>query len=350
MSNPTVVTLVEGGGGGGTDVNTTTTTSSSALLGATPPMVSFVPFQACQPEKCTTPKTVASMDDDGDTEEEEEEMPWDDPDWIPLTKSGRQKTPNVIRGELQRFIDSSAQSQTSILRDAGITPSSFAKFMNRKYYKHAESAYQNESYWRGARYLAKMAHQEQMKKKSKKHEAAIAAVTSAAEKRKASTSKDSSDGTLAVASKKLKKTAGPPKETAAEAEAWMRRVLDFEGQEETEKAQITASLDRIFDACTVVVKNIKQCLVDHPGLTKVAFCQVALGGCSPATLNKFLMAKGQNGQASMVYPSAYAFFERIRIMKGEAKSKARRKNEQEKPGGFDTSIPRQTTLVMLSNW
>jgi hypothetical protein len=290
------------------------------------------------------------MDDDDNDDDTEEEMPWDDPDWIPLTKSGRQKTPNVIRGELQRFIDSSAQSQTSILRDAGITPSSFAKFMNRKYYKHAESAYQNASYWRGARYLAKMmAHQQQQTKKSKKDEATtIAAVTSGAEKRKASTSKDSSDGTLVVASKKLKKTAGPPKETAAEAEAWMRLVLDFEGQQETEKAQM-ASLDRIFDACTVVVKNIKQCLVDHPGLTKVAFCQVALGGCSPATLNKFLMAKGQNGQASMVYPSAYAFFERLRIMKGEAKSKARRKNEQEKPDGFDTSILRQTTLVMLGH-
>ena len=32
-------------------------------------------------------------------------MPWDDPDWIPLEKSGKQKTPNKIRGELQRYID-----------------------------------------------------------------------------------------------------------------------------------------------------------------------------------------------------------------------------------------------------
>lgn len=102
--------------------------------------------------------------------------------------------------------------------------------------------------------------------------------------------------------------------------------------------------DRIFDSCAEVVKKIKQTLVDHPGLTKKAFREVVCG-CSPATLDKFLMGKTQqNCQALMVYPLAYAFFERLRMMNGEPKSKARLKNEKDRPMGFDTSRRGNWTL------
>lgn len=33
------------------------------------------------------------------------EYSWDHPEWIPREKNGMQKTPNKIRGELQRYID-----------------------------------------------------------------------------------------------------------------------------------------------------------------------------------------------------------------------------------------------------
>lgn len=39
------------------------------------------------------------------SDEEDDLMPWERGGWRPLEKSGKQKTPNKIRGELQRYID-----------------------------------------------------------------------------------------------------------------------------------------------------------------------------------------------------------------------------------------------------
>lgn len=38
-------------------------------------------------------------------EDDDDSMPWERDGWVPLEKSGKQKTPNKIRGELQRYID-----------------------------------------------------------------------------------------------------------------------------------------------------------------------------------------------------------------------------------------------------
>mmetsp|Transcript_31399 Transcript_31399/g.54613 ORF Transcript_31399/g.54613 Transcript_31399/m.54613 type:complete len:96 (+) Transcript_31399:52-339(+) len=35
---------------------------------------------------------------------DDEMMPWEERNWVPTTKSGKQKTPNMIRNELQRYI------------------------------------------------------------------------------------------------------------------------------------------------------------------------------------------------------------------------------------------------------
>jgi hypothetical protein len=41
-------------------------------------------------------------------------MPWERDEWIriPIEKSGKQKTPNKIRGELQRYIDACKAGKT----------------------------------------------------------------------------------------------------------------------------------------------------------------------------------------------------------------------------------------------
>lgn len=70
-------------------------------------------------------------------------QPWDEGDWVPTTKSGKQKSPNVIRSEFQKYIDSVNETQTAIIGKLGINNNSFRKFMNPKTYKDQWSATQN---------------------------------------------------------------------------------------------------------------------------------------------------------------------------------------------------------------
>jgi hypothetical protein len=80
---------------------------------------------------------------------------WMDPDWIPTTssssssggtrsdsdKSGipsKQKTPNQIRTEMRRYMDSKRgqqKSKTALLTDLGVNSNSFRKFMDPHNYK-----------------------------------------------------------------------------------------------------------------------------------------------------------------------------------------------------------------------
>jgi hypothetical protein len=105
-----------------------------------------------------------------------------------------------------------------------------------------------------------------------------------------------------------------------------------------------ASTEVVFDSCPEIVQKIKKCLNDTPGLTKAAFCRIALEGSNSNALGKFLAAKKQHQQGNAVYRRAYAFFEKLRVMNGEQKTKARLKNEVEQGvEGFETSPWRHYT-------
>ena len=61
-------------------------------------------------------------------------------------------------------------------------------------------------------------------------------------------------------------------------------------------------------------------------------------GVNGNSLARFLASKKQDQQGNVVYKRAYAFFEKLRVMKGEKKSKARLKNEEAQgPAGFQTT-------------
>jgi hypothetical protein len=64
-----------------------------------------------------------------------------------------------------------------------------------------------------------------------------------------------------------------------------------------------------------------------------------MGGIQSLQLDRFLMAKHQDGAGMVAYPRAWAFFEKKRLMDGAPKSKARLKNEAEHPLGFRLSKP-----------
>lgn len=68
---------------------------------------------------------ASSIEDDGD-----DGMPWDDDNWVPRNKSGRHTSPNVIRGELQRYIDANSLTKSKVMKEMGVTASSFYTFMD----------------------------------------------------------------------------------------------------------------------------------------------------------------------------------------------------------------------------
>lgn len=116
---------------------------------------------------------------------DDDEMPWEREDFIPRTASGKQKSPNQIRGELQRYIDNASETQTAIIGQLGVNSNSFRKFMNPKTYKDQWSAVQNGTYWAAARFLAQKKHESKTSGKKRKADAGDGSVA----KKSASTSR-----------------------------------------------------------------------------------------------------------------------------------------------------------------
>jgi hypothetical protein len=85
---------------------------------------------------------TASLSED----EEDSLMPWEEEGFVPRTSSGKQKSPNMIRSELQRYIDASSETKSAIVDRTGVNYNSFSKFMNPKNYKDQWSATQNGTY------------------------------------------------------------------------------------------------------------------------------------------------------------------------------------------------------------
>lgn len=81
---------------------------------------------------------------------------------------GKTKDSLQIRGELQRYIDHSPETQTAIIGQLGVNNNSFRKFMNPKTYKNQWSAVQNGTYWAAARFLAQKKHEQKVSGKKRK--------------------------------------------------------------------------------------------------------------------------------------------------------------------------------------
>lgn len=246
---------------------------------------------------------------------------WEEDEWVPLSKAGKQRTPNQIRSELQKYLDTQqtehGTTQTVLLQRIGASYASFRKFMNPKYYKNPWSAVENDTYWTAARFLEELRIQPKAKTApSAKRASTVTASTGepAAKKQKAGGADKAAFCTL------------------------VQRI----------QAVVTGVDDEkiVYDGCPVVVKKIKAFLADTPGVTKGAFCQALR--VQAVQLNKFLLAKKQDGAGQVVYARAYAFFEQKRVLDKEAKSKVRLKNESLlSPHGFGLHAPSSDLIWLL---
>lgn len=97
----------------------------------------------------------ASFVTDSSSGDEDEPMPWEQDDFIPVTSSGRQRSPNNIRNQLRKYMDASFETETAIIERMGVSYDDFRGFMNppKEYIKDQWSAVGNSTYWAAARLL-----------------------------------------------------------------------------------------------------------------------------------------------------------------------------------------------------
>jgi hypothetical protein len=279
-----------------------------------------------------TVSTTASSEADDDSNA----MPWEvEEHWVPRQKSGKQKTPNMIRNELQRYIDeckaNGTSTQTAIVETMGVNNNSFRRFMNPKTYKDQWSAVENGTYWAAARLLERVKiEKERAKKASKK--------SGNSGKRKAS---DALGVASATASATTSTSATSNKRSKAEKS---RQANDFMVQ--VNAVQGVSHENGVYDTCPQVVTKIKAFL-QRDGVTKTDFAAIGLEGVNVGSLNRFLSSKNQDQSGNITYKKAYEFFERLRILEGEPKSQTRLNNEAEKSSGFSTRPPPQWFVIGL---
>ena len=77
--------------------------------------------------------------------------------------------------------------------------------------------------------------------------------------------------------------------------------------------------------------------LQRDGMTK-ANLLLALGNINNNSLSKFLAGKKQDQCGNIAYRAGYVFFEKLRILEGEKKSAARKKNEREHPQGVSLIV------------
>jgi len=254
---------------------------------------------------------------------DDEPKPWEEENFVPM-RGGKQKSPNMIRNELQKHIDQSkadgTMTQTRIIEQMGVNNNTFRRFMNPKTYKDQWSAVQNGTYWAAARLLAEAKYENDKAKKSGAKRKTASDDNSAKKTKVANSlsndiaaSSSNDGGSTAVASSKT---------TRAEATELIHRINAVEGVPD----------NIVHDTCPQLVTKIKDFL-QREGMTKANRLK-ALGDINNNSLTRFLSGKKQDQCATVTYKAGYVFFEKLRILEGRKKSSARLKNEQEHVTGF----------------
>jgi hypothetical protein len=224
-----------------------------------------------------------------DQEHEDHDM-WED-GWVPRTAGGKQKSCNVIRGEISRFLARGTMTQTAFLQAVSCNSKSYGSFMKLK---GAWNGTQNGVYWGAARFFE-------------------------IEKRRVAREKKSAAG----------------KRKHAELAASRKQAKQEGGQLLAQLAKVDVPDGApVFDTCAEVRRKIRAFL-KVSGVTQSAFLKHI--GVAPNSFNSFMKQTGradpqcianmQPGAANHVYPKAYRFFEQKRLLEKKPKSAARLSNE-----------------------
>lgn len=121
---------------------------AAVMLAAAAPAA---PARAVAPPPAAATKTFDSDDEDM----------FDD--WVPRNKQGNQKSCNVIRGEITRFLATGTMTQTAFLGEIGCNSNSFGRFMKLK---GAWNGTQNGVYWGAARLFERQRRRQEWEEKN----------------------------------------------------------------------------------------------------------------------------------------------------------------------------------------
>ncbi|KDO16122.1 hypothetical protein SPRG_18342, partial [Saprolegnia parasitica CBS 223.65] len=229
----------------------------------------------------------------------------DDPDDEKYDLMLREKwSCNAIRSKIQKFLATKVMTQTAFLKDIGANSNSYQRFMKLK---GPYGGCDNSTYSGSLHFFY------QREKKEKK---AKAAAKAAAPKRKKAASNDDSEDEAPLASAKKAKTT---KLSGAD------RLAQIEAVELPEKLHV-------YDDCDVVRDHLQQFILAKE-CTQVALS--AHLGFSVASLRKYLAMHGKReGSGSIVYKTAYFFFEKLRLLENKPKTNKRLKMEKTMPQGY----------------
>ena len=117
----------------------------------------------------------ASFVTESSSGDEDEPMPWEHDDFIPVTSSGRQRSPNNIRNQLRKYMDASFETETAVIERMGVTYDDFWRFMNptKAYIKDQWSAVENSTYWAAARLLEQVRYEAKLSERVNKKRKAV---------------------------------------------------------------------------------------------------------------------------------------------------------------------------------
>ena len=224
----------------------------------------------------------------------------DDDDWVPRNSAGNQKTCNVIRGEITKFLRTNEMTQTRFLSDISCNANSYGRFMALK---GVMNGIQNGVYWGAARFFERRKRSEAAEKKSN---------PSAFKRKRAEAADD-------AAKKKVK------------GEVLLAKLSAGAGSDSEPYAE-----GPIYDSCPEI-RSKSTAFLKAGNMTQGAFLKEV--GVAAKSFNDFMKVKAvpnsgpsdwrnhQAGAANHFYPKAYHFFEKMRLAEGKAKSPKRLTNE-----------------------
>ena len=223
--------------------------------------------------------------------------------WVPLTTTGKQLSPNTLRGHIQTFLAEKSITQTIFRRRAGgLNLSTFHRFMTGLF-RNQWSACSNQTYLCAAQFLAVekirqqiLVRDQKKQEKKRKRDEMMPIEKLLMEK--------STPTTAPLSSKKQKKE---------QVALLLTHITSVRGVE----------LDGpIYDNCDIVRTKTNRFLNDS-GIGIGALLR-AVGNINGGSWVAFKKFKGKGaGAANVCYPVMYKFFEQKRLLEKISKSKAR---------------------------
>lgn len=216
---------------------------------------------------------------------------------------------DTLRKKINMFLATKEMTQAEFLNKIEVNSNSFRNFMH---YSGPDTGINNGTYAGAIIFFAERDKKAKLKQKEEQ----------AAEKKAGKRSAEE-----AITHTEGASSSGPStKKSKTETQAELIQAIQ----------KIPLRNSTVYDDCDEIRGKISRFVQTEVPMSKFADAIDA----TPQTVNKFLSKKGSTaGAGSKVYPNAYIFFEKHRLLLNQPKSPKRIKNEKDHPNGFSLAEP-----------